>query len=93
MEDTVLLARLLSCPVREWESACGMRRPPWWRFWQWGKFAQCVTATRRAIRATLDRDECPPCLPYVDVEVRGGMITVIVRMWGRPWEPADMTLP
>ena len=84
IEDRVLLAGLLKRPIHHWDTAFGMKRPTWC-FWRWPKFRLCVAATQRAITSTLDENECPPCLPYVEPPATtGGAVTVIVRMWGRP---------
>ena len=85
-----VLTSLLKRPLRDWESACGVQRPPDWLFWEWTNFLLCVAVTRQAIAATL-REECydrsPPCVPYVEViEIEDGMITLHVHTWGRPWE-------
>lgn len=84
-DDRLLLADLLKRPIQHWDTAFGMKRPTWC-FWRWPKFRLCVAATRRAIASTLDnRNECPPCLPYVEpLATTDGVVTVIVRMWGRP---------
>ena len=84
-EDRLLLADLLKRPTRHWDTAFGMKRPTLWTFWRWPKFRLYVAVTRRAIALTLDRNECPPCLPYVEPPATtDGVVKIIVRTWGRP---------
>jgi hypothetical protein len=96
--ERTLLRGLLKRPLRDWETACGIARPPRWCFWRWKQFRLCVEATREAIAATLNLDrDCPPCLPYVDCTIAPGkvykplaiqeaLVVLTVHTWGRPWE-------
>ena len=82
-----LLQQLLKRPIRDWDIAFGVSRPPYWCFWRWSKFKSCVIATRIAIAATLKYDHFPTAyIPRVDItDDKDGEVCLLVHFWGKPW--------